>query len=175
MIADRQTHTDKHTGTIITILHSLIRGGVTNVYSNESVHSGVRELQSCDVNAPIALKVFKTRVHFFRSVQLMWRHSSKSMPTLEASFSHYDLSPANFSCLLRKRGCAMPCKRANWDWVIITMAMVDVDGSCQFSADSQPKSIALVWVLAATPRGQSMFIKWTAWTLAMTLVRMIAS
>ena len=27
--------------------------------------------------------------------------------------------------------------------VIITMAMVDVDDSCQFSADSQPKSIGL--------------------------------
>jgi len=32
------------------------------------------------------------------------------------------------------------------------MAMVDVDGSCQFSADSQSKSIALVWGLAATRR-----------------------
>jgi len=32
------------------------------------------------------------------------------------------------------------------------MAMVDVDGSCQFSADSQPKSIGLVWWLAATRR-----------------------
>jgi len=32
------------------------------------------------------------------------------------------------------------------------MAMVDVDGSCQFSADSQPKSIALVWGLAAIRR-----------------------
>ena len=30
--------------------------------------------------------------------------------------------------------------------------MVDVDGSCQFSADSQPKSIGLVWWLAATRR-----------------------
>ena len=30
------------------------------------------------------------------------------------------------------------------------MAMVDVDGSCQFSADSQPKSTGLVWGLAAT-------------------------
>jgi len=30
--------------------------------------------------------------------------------------------------------------------------MVDVDDSCQFSADSQPKSIGLVWVLAATRR-----------------------
>ena len=30
------------------------------------------------------------------------------------------------------------------------MAMVDVDGSCQFLADSQPKSIGLVWGLAAT-------------------------
>jgi len=30
--------------------------------------------------------------------------------------------------------------------------MVDVDGSCQFSADSQPKSISLVWGLAATRR-----------------------
>jgi len=30
------------------------------------------------------------------------------------------------------------------------MAMVDVDSSCQFSADSQPKSIGLVWGLAAT-------------------------
>jgi len=32
------------------------------------------------------------------------------------------------------------------------MAMVDVDGSCQFSADSQPKSIGLVCWLAATRR-----------------------
>ena len=30
--------------------------------------------------------------------------------------------------------------------------MVDVDDSCQFSADSQPKSIGLVWGLAATQR-----------------------
>jgi len=30
--------------------------------------------------------------------------------------------------------------------------MVDVDGSCQFSADSQPKSTGLVWGLAATRR-----------------------
>ena len=30
--------------------------------------------------------------------------------------------------------------------------MVDVDGRCQFSADSQPKSIGLVWGLAATRR-----------------------
>jgi len=37
-------------------------------------------------------------------------------------------------------------------WVIITMAMVDVDDSCQFSADSQPKSTGLVWGLAATRR-----------------------
>jgi len=36
------------------------------------------------------------------------------------------------------------------DWVIITMAMVDVDGSSKFSADSQPKLIGLVWVLVAT-------------------------
>jgi len=32
------------------------------------------------------------------------------------------------------------------------MAMVDVDGSCQFSPDSQPKSIGLVRGLAATRR-----------------------
>ena len=32
------------------------------------------------------------------------------------------------------------------------MAMVDVDGSCQYSADSPPKSIGLVWGLAATRR-----------------------
>jgi len=30
--------------------------------------------------------------------------------------------------------------------------MVDVDGSCQFSADSQPRWIDLVWELAATRR-----------------------
>ena len=30
--------------------------------------------------------------------------------------------------------------------------MVDVDDSCQLSADSQPKSIGLVWGLAATRR-----------------------
>ena len=38
------------------------------------------------------------------------------------------------------------------DCVIITVAMVDVDGSCQFSADSQLRSIGLMWVLAATRR-----------------------
>ena len=27
---------------------------------------------------------------------------------------------------------------------------MDVDGNCQFSADSQPKSVGLVWELAAT-------------------------
>ena len=32
------------------------------------------------------------------------------------------------------------------------MATVDVDSSCQFSADSQPKSTGLVWGLAATQR-----------------------
>ena len=32
------------------------------------------------------------------------------------------------------------------------MAMVDVDGGCQFLADSQPKSTGLVWGLAATRR-----------------------
>jgi len=32
------------------------------------------------------------------------------------------------------------------------MAMVDVDGSCQFSMDSKPKSVGLVWGLAATQR-----------------------
>jgi len=32
------------------------------------------------------------------------------------------------------------------------MAMVDVDDSWQFSADSQPKSIGSVWGLAATRR-----------------------
>ena len=37
-------------------------------------------------------------------------------------------------------------------WAIITMAMVDVDDSCQFSADSQPRSTGLVWWLAATRR-----------------------
>jgi len=38
---------------------------------------------------------------------------------------------------------------------MITVAMVDVDGSSQFAADSQPKSlksIGLVWGLAATRR-----------------------
>ena len=30
--------------------------------------------------------------------------------------------------------------------------MVDVDDSCQFSADSQPKSTGFVWGLAATRR-----------------------
>ena len=37
-------------------------------------------------------------------------------------------------------------------WVILTMATVGVDGSSQFSADSQPKLIGLVWGLAATRR-----------------------
>jgi len=32
------------------------------------------------------------------------------------------------------------------------MAMVDVDDSCQLSADSQPKLIGLVWGLTATRR-----------------------
>ena len=37
-------------------------------------------------------------------------------------------------------------------WVIITLAIVDVDDSCQFWADSQPKSTGLVWGLVATQR-----------------------
>ena len=37
-------------------------------------------------------------------------------------------------------------------WVIITVAIVDVDGSGQFSANSQPKSIGLIWGVAATRR-----------------------
>ena len=41
------------------------------------------------------------------------------------------------------------------------MAMVDVDGTCQFSADSQPKSIGLVWGLAATRR--SVYIHHMNW------------
>ena len=32
------------------------------------------------------------------------------------------------------------------------MAMVDVDGDCQFSVDAQPKSTGLVWGLVATRR-----------------------
>ena len=32
------------------------------------------------------------------------------------------------------------------------MAKVDVDGSCQFSADSEPKSTGLIWGLAVTRR-----------------------
>jgi len=32
------------------------------------------------------------------------------------------------------------------------MAIVDMDGSGQFSVDSQPKSIGLIWGLAATRR-----------------------
>jgi len=32
------------------------------------------------------------------------------------------------------------------------MATVDVDGGCQFLADSQPKSVGLVWGLVATRR-----------------------
>jgi len=30
------------------------------------------------------------------------------------------------------------------------MAMVNAEGSCQLSADSQPKSVGLFWKLAAT-------------------------
>jgi len=41
------------------------------------------------------------------------------------------------------------------------MEMVDVDGSCQLSADSQPKLIGLVWGLAATRR--SVYIHQMNW------------
>jgi len=44
---------------------------------------------------------------------------------------------------------------------------VVVDDSC-LQADSQPKSGGLVWGSAAAWRW-SIFIKWTEWTLAMTL------
>jgi len=48
------------------------------------------------------------------------------------------------------------------------MAMVVVDDSCRLQADSQPKSRGLVWGSTAAWRC-STFIKWTEWTLAMTL------
>ena len=41
------------------------------------------------------------------------------------------------------------------------MAMADVDDSCQFLADSQPKSTGLVWELAATRR--SVYIHQMNW------------
>ena len=41
------------------------------------------------------------------------------------------------------------------------MAMVYVDDSCQISADSQPKSIGLVWGLAVTRR--SVYIHQLNW------------
>ena len=47
------------------------------------------------------------------------------------------------------------------------MAMVVVDDSC-LQANSQPKSCGLVWGLAAA-WPCSTFIKWTEWTVAMTL------
>jgi len=42
--------------------------------------------------------------------------------------------------------------------VIITMTMVDVDGSCQFSADSQPKSLGM-GEGERPPSAQSTFIR----------------
>ena len=53
------------------------------------------------------------------------------------------------------------------------MAIVDVDGSCQFSADSRPKSFGLIWGLAATRRSIYIY-QMNRWTLAMFLVMMIA-
>ena len=54
-----------------------------------------------------------------------------------------------------------------YDWVIITMVTVDVDGNSQFSTDSQAKSTGLAWELVATQR--SVYIhKRSEWTLAMT-------
>jgi len=47
------------------------------------------------------------------------------------------------------------------------MVMVVVDDSC-LQANSQPKSGGLVWGSTAAWRC-SIFIKWTEWTLAMTL------
>ena len=43
------------------------------------------------------------------------------------------------------------------------MAMVDVDGSCQFSMDWQPKLIGLVWGLAATRTRRSLYIHQMNW------------
>jgi len=42
--------------------------------------------------------------------------------------------------------------------------MVDVDGSCQFSADSQPKSVC------RPPSAQSTSIKWTGWTIDVIII-----
>ena len=41
---------------------------------------------------------------------------------------------------------------AGYAQLYTTMVMVDVDGSSHLSADSQPKSVGLVWGLAATRR-----------------------
>ena len=49
-----------------------------------------------------------------------------------------------------------------WWWCLRMVA-------ANLSADWQPKSVGLVWGLAATRRSQSAFIKWTGWTLAMTM------
>ena len=44
------------------------------------------------------------------------------------------------------------------------MATVDVDDSCQFSADSQPKLIGLVWGLVATRH--SVYIHQMNWVIS---------
>jgi len=47
------------------------------------------------------------------------------------------------------------------------MAMVDVDDNCQFRQTHSPRRLA--WSEGCRPSGaQTAFIKWTAWTLAMT-------
>jgi len=59
------------------------------------------------------------------------------------------------------------------NWVIITMAMVDVDGSCQLWRTHSPSQLA--WSEGWWPPGaQSAFIRWNGWTLTMTLVMMTA-
>jgi len=47
------------------------------------------------------------------------------------------------------------------------MAMAGVDHS-SLQTDLQPKSVGLVWRSAAA-RSYSTFIRWTGWTLAITL------
>ena len=55
-----------------------------------------------------------------------------------------------FTAVLRSTQPFTLHRTVKWVSAYGLMAMVDVDVSCQFSADSQPKSTGLVWVLATT-------------------------
>ena len=105
-----------------------------------------RNVATASPSSPRVVKYCRVSVH------------CRSLIVRLASYLSCSQSPDTFTGLSGRVVSASDCPLTGPRFVIITMAMVDVDDSFQFSADSQPSRLA--WSECWRPPGsQSTFIR----------------